>query len=220
MSENFIVITGGPGSGKTTLVERLRERGYPTVGEAGRAIIRDQVAIGGIAHHTADWAVGAEVLLAWEMRSYHEAVAAAARHEAAAAAARHEAAAAAAYHEAAAAAAEARRSAGAAQRDCLVFFDRGIPDLVGYHPMMGGRTPPHFVAAAERFRYRRRVFVAPPWPEIYVNDAERKQDFAEAIRSYDAVVDAYESCGYELVALPKSTVDERVDFVLSRSGRS
>jgi len=202
MSENFIVITGGPGSGKTTLVERLRERGYPTVGEAGRAIIRDQVAIGGIAHHTADWAVGAEVLLAWEMRSYHEAVAAAAR------------------HEAAAAAAEARRSAGAAQRDCLVFFDRGIPDLVGYHPMMGGRTPPHFVAAAERFRYRRRVFVAPPWPEIYVNDAERRQDFAEAIRSYDAVVDAYESCGYELVALPKSTVDERVDFVLSRSGRS
>ena len=202
MSENFIVITGGPGSGKTTLVERLRGRGYPTVGEAGRAIIRDQVAIGGIAHHTADWAVGAEVLLAWEMRSYHEAVAAAAR------------------HEAAAAAAEARRSAGAAQRDCLVFFDRGIPDLVGYHPMMGGRTPPHFVAAAERFRYRRRVFVAPPWPEIYVNDAERRQDFAEAIRSYDAVVDAYESCGYELVALPKSTVDERVDFVLSRSGRS
>jgi len=75
-------------------------------------------------------------------------------------------------------------------------------------------------AAAERFRYRRRVFVAPPWPEIYVNDAERRQDFAEAIRSYDAVVDAYESCGYELVALPKSTVDERVDFVLSRSGRS
>jgi len=211
MSENFIVITGGPGSGKTTLVERLRGRGYPTVGEAGRAIIRDQVAIGGIAHHTADWALGAEVLLAWEMRSYHEAVAAAARHEAAAAAAR---------HEAAAAAAEARRSAGAAQRDCLVFFDRGIPDLVGYHPMMGGRTPPHFVAAAERFRYRRRVFVAPPWPEIYVNDAERRQDFAEAIRSYDAVVDAYESCGYELVALPKSTVDERVDFVLSRSGRS
>ena len=181
MSENFIVITGGPGSGKTTLVDRLREHGYPAVGEAGRAIIRDQVAIGGIAHHTADWTVGAEVLLAWEMRSYREATA----------------------------------DARAGQ---LVFFDRGIPDLVGYHPMMGGRTPPHFLAAAARFRYRRRVFVAPPWPEIYVNDAERKQDLAEAIRSYHAVVDAYESCGYELVTLPKSTVDERVDFVLSGLG--
>jgi len=72
-------------------------------------------------------------------------------------------------------------------------------------------TPPHF-AAAGQFRYRRRVFVAPPWPEIYVNDTERKQDFAEAVRSYDA----YRSCGYDLVTLPKSTVDERVAFVLDR----
>jgi predicted ATPase len=95
------------------------------------------------------------------------------------------------------------------------FFDRGIPDLVGYHPMMGRPTPPHFVAAAERFRYRHRVFVAPPWPEIYVNDTERKQDFAEALRSYDAVLDAYRTCGYELVVLPKSTVDERLALVLA-----
>ena len=29
--------------------------------------------------------------------------------------------------------------------------------------------------AAERFRYNRRVFLAPPWPEIFRQDAERKQ---------------------------------------------
>ena len=176
MSENFFVITGGPGSGKTTLLEQLRRRGFATVAEAGRAIIRDQLAVGGTAHHTADWALGAEVALAWEMRSYRE----------------------------------------AARNTGPVFFDRGIPDMVGYHPMMGRPTPAHFRAAAERFRYHRLVFVAPPWPEIYVNDAERKQDFAEALRSYDAVVVAYESCGYELVTLPKSTVDERANFVLAR----
>jgi predicted ATPase len=176
MSENLVVITGGPGSGKTTLIERLRSAGYPVVAEAARAIIRDQVTIGGPAHHAADWALGAEVALAWEIRSYREAF---------------------------------------TGRSGPVFFDRGIPDLIGYHPMMGRPTPPHFVAAAERFRYRRRAFVAPPWREIYVNDEERTQDFAHAVRSFDAVLDAYQRCGYELVTLPKSTVAERLAFVLA-----
>jgi predicted ATPase len=149
------------------------------------------------------------VLLAWEMRSYHEAAPGRPRMRPRRGGWR----------------VPGRRSrrrpaVAAAAHPTPRLLRPGIPDLVGYHPMMGGRTPAHFVAAAERFRYRRRVFVAPPWPEIYVNDAERKQDFAEAIRSYERVVDAYESCGYELVTLPKSTVDERVDFVLSRSALS
>ncbi|WP_312735057.1 AAA family ATPase, partial [Escherichia coli] len=47
-SENQrIIITGGPGSGKSTLLNSLRAKGYPTAAEAGRAIIRNQVAIGG-----------------------------------------------------------------------------------------------------------------------------------------------------------------------------
>ncbi|MDM7143514.1 AAA family ATPase, partial [Klebsiella pneumoniae] len=47
-SENErIIITGGPGSGKSTLLNSLRAKGYPTAAEAGRAIIRNQVAIGG-----------------------------------------------------------------------------------------------------------------------------------------------------------------------------
>jgi len=41
------VITGGPVSGKCTLLDFRRAKGYPTAAEAGHAIIRDQVAIGG-----------------------------------------------------------------------------------------------------------------------------------------------------------------------------
>ena len=37
----LIVITGGPGSGKTTLVEALGERGYPTVPEAAIQVIAE-----------------------------------------------------------------------------------------------------------------------------------------------------------------------------------
>ncbi|WP_062115200.1 AAA family ATPase [Aureimonas sp. AU40] len=45
----LVVLTGGPGGGKTTLVEALAARGFRTVGEAGRAVIRAEEARGGTA---------------------------------------------------------------------------------------------------------------------------------------------------------------------------
>jgi len=41
------VITGGPGFGKSVLIEKLRELGYPVGGEIARQIIEQQVANGG-----------------------------------------------------------------------------------------------------------------------------------------------------------------------------
>jgi predicted ATPase len=41
------------------------------------------------------------------------------------------------------------------------------------------------------FRYNRRVFIAPPWREIFQQDSERKQDFDEAVRTYDSLVATY-----------------------------
>jgi len=35
----MFVITGGPGSGKTSLIDALSRRGFPSMPEAGRAII-------------------------------------------------------------------------------------------------------------------------------------------------------------------------------------
>lgn len=48
---NFFVITGGPGAGKTSIIERLAARGFPTVAESGRTILRQQEAIGGTSVH-------------------------------------------------------------------------------------------------------------------------------------------------------------------------
>src|SRR3546814_9531683 len=47
--------------------------GFDHMPEAGRAIIRDQVAIGGAALPWADRAAFAELMLGWELRSWHEA---------------------------------------------------------------------------------------------------------------------------------------------------
>jgi predicted ATPase len=43
----FFALTGGPGAGKTTLVEALKARGHVTTEEAGRGVIRDEMRNGG-----------------------------------------------------------------------------------------------------------------------------------------------------------------------------
>ncbi|HHH3033692.1 TPA: AAA family ATPase, partial [Serratia marcescens] len=68
-----IVLTGGPGSGKSTLIEVLHRRGYPHSQEAGRAIIQDQASIGGNALPWGDRQAFAERMLDWELRSWREA---------------------------------------------------------------------------------------------------------------------------------------------------
>ena len=104
--------------------------------------------------------------------------------------------------------------------DRPVFFDRGVVDVVGYLRLVGLSTPKHVQDAAEVFRYNRIAFVAPPWKEIYQRDRERKQDFAEAVRTYKTIVTTYVDYGYELVEMPRDSIERRVRFALDESARS
>lgn len=96
------------------------------------------------------------------------------------------------------------------------FFDRGIPDTLCYVRLVGlsSQLEQQVVEACRMYRYGSRVFLAPPWPEIYETDAERKQNFSEAIRTYDLMVHTYRECGYDVVPLPLVSVEKRADFVL------
>ena len=47
VQDRLHIITGGPGSGKTTLIDALAAQGIATSPEVGRALIREQVASGG-----------------------------------------------------------------------------------------------------------------------------------------------------------------------------
>jgi predicted ATPase len=98
----------------------------------------------------------------------------------------------------------------------VTIFDRGIPDLIGYYALIGRKMPDDVRRAADRHRYNRRVFIAPPWRTIFTQDTERKQNFSEAVGTYLAMVGAYSAYGYELVELPCVSVAERVRFVLTQ----
>jgi predicted ATPase len=102
----------------------------------------------------------------------------------------------------------------AARSDRLSFFDRGIIDQVGGLRHLQQPIPRHLLRAAERCRYRDRVFMVPPWPEIFRNDAERRHSFDEAAATYETLLQAYASFGYSAVIVPKADVGTRADFIV------
>jgi predicted ATPase len=101
----------------------------------------------------------------------------------------------------------------AAHHDRPVFFDRGLVDAIVPLLHLGGQPDP--AALQNISRFHRQVFIAPPWPEIYQTDAERRHGFDEALVEFERMQLAYPQLGYELLLLPKVSVAERVNFVLS-----
>ena len=95
-----------------------------------------------------------------------------------------------------------------------VLFDRGIPDAMGYLLLNNLPVPAHIEKSVHTFPYNQRVFIAPPWPEIFTQDNERKQTLAEAIATYHTIAALYTKLGYELLHLPLAPVEERVLFVM------
>ena len=173
------MLTGGPGSGKTTLVEALKARGYATTDEAGRGVIREQMQSGGDgvaldrprAFRRTDVRMGAAIL--------------------------------------------SRSPSGRVARS---IFDRGLPDTIGYLRLEGLEVPAWMEEEAWRLRYNRRVFIAPPWKEIYGKDEERRQSWDVAVRTYEIMAEIYAELGYELVELPRASVAQRAEFVIAEMG--
>jgi len=96
----------------------------------------------------------------------------------------------------------------------ISFFDRSLVDAVSALEHMERPVPDEARRALEARPYHDRVFMAPPWPEIYRTDAERKHDFDQARAEYDRLTRAYPHYGYGIQLLPKCAPAERADFVL------
>jgi predicted ATPase len=177
-SSRRVVVTGGPGGGKSTLIAALAEAGFETREEAGRKVIREELARGGGALPWGDRIAFAERMIAVDLEAF-----------------------------------ESVTDDGGP-----TFFDRGAPDVLGYLRLCRLTPPREVEAAARRLRYAEEVFLAPFWPEIFENDTERKQTPGEAERTSDVMARTYSALGYRVVELPRTSVAERVAFVLRRAG--
>lgn len=118
-------------------------------------------------------------------------------------------------------AAFARRAVAVSRADLVaaealsgpVFFDRGLIDAaVALEHAIG---VPIMETLGTAKRYDGRVFLAPPWPELFAGDAERRHGFADAVAEFERLEDALARLGYDVCTLPKAPVDVRMAFVLN-----
>jgi predicted ATPase len=92
-----------------------------------------------------------------------------------------------------------------------VFFDRGLVDAAAFLQHLTNESV--LAALAQSHRYHQTVFLTPPWPEIYVNDPERRHGIEAAEAEYSRLLEAYPALGYKVSILPKVSVSERADFI-------
>jgi predicted ATPase len=95
-----------------------------------------------------------------------------------------------------------------------VFFDRGLMDM---YETNGVPPSPALVEAMCARRYSSRVFVFPPWQEIYGTDAERREDWSRMEAVFAQILTTLPALGYEPAVVPEGTVEERAAWVLARA---
>jgi predicted ATPase len=164
-----IVITGGPSSGKTSVINQLHLQGYKCLEEVSREIIKER-----------------KIKTSFKDMEFEEIV----------------------FNK--------RIEQFLNASSPIQFYDRSILDGLAYLKINQLQTPSHFLNQVNTHKYFPKVFIAPPWKEIYKQDSERLEEFEDAIKVYHSLKEVYTKSGYELIDLPLTSIDKRIEFILDR----
>jgi predicted ATPase len=176
VQKEIIVIIGGPGTGKTSIIEKLIANGHCCYPEISRQVTLEAQKQGIEQLFLKNPLLFSELLLEGRKKQFESAC-----NE---------------PHE-------------------VVFLDRGIPDVLAYMHYIGDSYPSFFDTACREHIYT-RIFILPPWEEIYVSDRERYENFEQAKLIYNHLTETYQNYGYELIEVPKDSVDNRILFILDK----
>ncbi len=176
MQKQIIVIIGGPGTGKTSIIEELVRKGYCCYPEISRQITLDAKQQGIDQLFLENPILFSEMLLEGRKKQYQNAL---------------------------------------LEPHKTVFIDRGIPDILAYMKFIGQEYPNHFEESCKEDLYS-KIFVLPPWEEIYTSDEERYETYEQALKIAAHLVETYQNYGYNLIEVPKDTIQNRIDFILEK----
>ncbi len=174
MNPKRIVIAGGPGTGKTTLINHLRALGFVCYDEISREVTLQARKDGIEQLFLTEPLLFSEKLLEGRKQQFDKA---------------------------------------GEEQQSVVFLDRGLPDVLAYMDYIGDAYPQYFVDTCKQNTYD-YVFILAPWQDIFVSDAERYENFEQAIEIHHHLLKTYTSFGYHLVDVPFGTLDERSRFIL------
>ena len=173
-----IILTGGPGTGKSALINELIKRGYTCFKEISRQITLDAKKEGIDQLFLTHPLLFSERLLKGRQKQFMDAD---------------------------------------VYGNKIVFFDRGIPDVLAYMNFIGNSYPQYFINICNRTVYN-AVFVLKPWKAIYTIDNERYESFEQALKIHDNLVNTYKNYNYTLIDVPFNTVENRTNFILKVLG--
>ncbi|MBP4141718.1 ATP-binding protein [Flavobacterium sp. I-SCBP12n] len=174
MQTKIIVIIGGPGTGKSTIIDGLVAKGYCCYPEISREVTLEAKKQGIEQLFLEKPLLFSELLLEGRKKQFVNA-----------------------YNE---------------SHD-VVFIDRGIPDVLAYMHYIGDSYPASFDTACREHTYS-KIFILPPWEEIYISDEARYENFEQAKLINTHLIETYKNYGYELIEVPKDTMDNRIIFIL------
>lgn len=174
MKAQKILFIGGPGTGKSSLIHFLQEKGHSCLHEISREVTLEAQQKGIDQLFLSDPLVFSSLLLKGRIKQYEEA---------------------------------------GKIPEKMVFIDRGIPDITAYLDYGNHPSPSAFLKANRDFRYD-KIFFFPFWGEIYLSDNERYENPGQAEKIEKHLIETYENLGYDLIYVPKSSLEKRAEFIL------
>ncbi len=175
MKKEIIVITGGPGTGKTTIIDQLIEQGHTCYPEISRQVTMEAKKQGIEQLFLEKPLLFSELLLEGRKKQYYLAT---------------------------------------EENSNAIFLDRGIPDILAYMHYIGDSYPSFFDQSCRENNYS-KVFILPPWQEIYVSDEARYENFDQSKLIFEHLKETYQKYNYHLIEVPVGTVQERIAFLLN-----